>query len=94
MLFNPYRCIKKGEVYTWNTLQGEPGPFQKQFTHKTFWNLGGFFALKEFQDLWLNYFAVIATDNTMVVACIKKGGVRLLKKINRISIADNWVIHQ
>ena len=34
MLFNPYRCIKKGGVLTYeNTLQGEPGPFQKQVAH-------------------------------------------------------------
>ena len=31
-------------------------------------------ALKEFQDLWLNNIAVIATDNTMVVACNKEEG--------------------
>ena len=31
-------------------------------------------ALKEFQDLWLNNIAVIATDNTTVVACMKKEG--------------------
>ena len=31
-------------------------------------------ALKEFQDLWLNNIAVITTDNTTVVACMKKGG--------------------
>ena len=31
-------------------------------------------ALKEIQDLWLNNIAVIATDNTMVVACIKEKG--------------------
>ena len=29
-------------------------------------------ALKEFQDLWLNNIAVITTDNTTVVACLKK----------------------
>ena len=54
-------------------MQGEPDPFQKQVT-QTFWNLGGLLALKEFQDPWLNNFAVISTDNTMEVAGIKKEG--------------------
>ena len=29
-------------------------------------------ALKEFQNLWLNNIAVIITDNTTVIACMKK----------------------
>ena len=39
MLFNPYRCIKKGEVLTQeNTLQGEPWSLPEASYTLTFWN--------------------------------------------------------
>ena len=74
MLSKSLQMHHEGRVLTrGNTLQGEPGPFQKQVT-QSIWNQGSLLALKEFQDLCLNLIATIATDNTIVDAYLRRGG--------------------
>ena len=48
------------------------GPFRSKL-HFNIWKLGWPFGPKEFQNLCLNNIAVVATDNPMVVFCIKRG---------------------
>ena len=49
--------------------------YTSHWLHLNIWNQGDLLALKEFQDLCLNLIATIATDNTMVVACLRRGGL-------------------
>ena len=70
-----YRCIKRrvGRSLKRMHCKGNLVSSRKQVTHKSLLK-AVFLALKEFQDLCSNNIVLVATDNTTVVAYIKKEG--------------------